>query len=93
MLFGDCLPTGKLPVTWMDSASQQPINDGDGRTPLFPYGYGLSYGTTPEPEPTPTPTPPAPKACSTQFRVAPSWSGGYQAEITVKNTGTASPTG
>ena len=34
-------PTGKLPVTWMQSASQQPINDGDGKTPLFPYGFGL----------------------------------------------------
>ncbi|MET9951717.1 glycoside hydrolase family 3 N-terminal domain-containing protein [Streptomyces sp. NPDC006339] len=93
VLFGDHPPTGKLPVTWMNSASQQPINDGDGKTPLFPYGYGLSYGTTPTPEPTPTPTPPASKACSAQFRVASSWSGGYQAEVTVKNTGTASLTG
>ena len=29
-------PTGKLPMTWMNSASQQPINDGDGQVPLFP---------------------------------------------------------
>jgi beta-glucosidase len=49
VLFGDYNPTGKLPSTWMQSASQQPINDGDGKASLFPYGFGLSYGpvTTP----------------------------------------------
>jgi beta-glucosidase len=44
VLFGDYAPTGKLPVTWMRSASQQPINEGDGQAELFPYGYGLTYG-------------------------------------------------
>ncbi|NUO58871.1 MAG: beta-glucosidase [Hamadaea sp.] len=43
VLFGDYAPTGKLPVTWPASASQEPINDGDGQTGLFPYGYGLAY--------------------------------------------------
>ncbi|MEV0270650.1 glycoside hydrolase family 3 protein [Hamadaea sp. NPDC050747] len=43
VLFGDYKPTGKLPSTWMASVSQQPINDGDGKTPLFPLGYGLTY--------------------------------------------------
>ena len=46
VLFGDYAPTGKLPSTWMQSAGQEPINDGDGKTPLFPYGYGLTYGTS-----------------------------------------------
>ncbi|HEY6173006.1 MAG TPA: glycoside hydrolase family 3 N-terminal domain-containing protein [Kofleriaceae bacterium] len=45
VLFGVAQPTGKLPMTWMSSVSQQPINDGDGKTPLFPFGFGLSYGT------------------------------------------------
>jgi beta-glucosidase len=44
VLFGVAQPTGKLPMTWMNSVSQQPINDGDGKTPLFPFGFGLSYG-------------------------------------------------
>ncbi|HEX3480361.1 MAG TPA: glycoside hydrolase family 3 N-terminal domain-containing protein [Kofleriaceae bacterium] len=44
VLFGVAKPTGKLPMTWMNSVSQQPINDGDGQTPLFPFGFGLSYG-------------------------------------------------
>ena len=44
VLFGDFAPTGKLPSTWMQNASQQPINDGDGKPALFPYGFGLSYG-------------------------------------------------
>jgi beta-glucosidase len=47
VLFGVAQPTGKLPMTWMSSASQQPINDGDGKVPLFPLGFGLSYGAAP----------------------------------------------
>jgi beta-glucosidase len=43
VLFGDHNPTGKLPVTWMRSADQQPINVGDGQPALFPFGYGLRY--------------------------------------------------
>ncbi|MEO3820813.1 glycoside hydrolase family 3 N-terminal domain-containing protein [Plantactinospora sp. B24E8] len=51
VLFGGYAPTGRLPVSWMTSASQQPINDGDGKTPLFPYGFGLGYDSGPDPEP------------------------------------------
>ncbi|WP_207631133.1 MULTISPECIES: glycoside hydrolase family 3 N-terminal domain-containing protein [unclassified Actinopolyspora] len=43
VLFGKHNPTGKLPVSWMRSYDQQPINKGDGKDPLYPYGYGLSY--------------------------------------------------
>lgn len=32
----------KLPMTWMRAFSQQPINAGDGQTPLFAQGYGLT---------------------------------------------------
>jgi len=45
ILFGVAQPTGKLPMTWMSSVGQQPINDGDGKPALFPFGFGLSYGT------------------------------------------------
>lgn len=95
VLFGDHAPTGKLPVTWMKSASQQPINEGDGKAALFPYGYGLTYDTTgPDPDPDPEPTPtPTQGACTAQFRTVSSWQGGYQAEVTVKNTGSAALTG
>jgi beta-glucosidase len=31
----------------MRSADQQPINDGDGKAPLFPYGFGLTYDAAP----------------------------------------------
>jgi beta-glucosidase len=44
VLFGAAQPVGKLPMTWMQSASQQPINDGDGKPALFPFGFGLTYG-------------------------------------------------
>lgn len=81
VLFGDHAPTGRLPLTWMRSASQQPINDGDGKTPLFPYGYGLTYDTNPDPDPTPA------ERCTATHKLVNAWPGGHQAEVTVKNTG------
>jgi beta-glucosidase len=49
VLFGDAQPTGKLPMTWMQSVSQQPINDGDGKPALFPFGAGQAYPATQNP--------------------------------------------
>ncbi|MBE0652143.1 MAG: glycoside hydrolase family 3 C-terminal domain-containing protein, partial [Bacteroidales bacterium] len=47
VLFGDYDFTGKLSQTWPNSISQEPMNWGDVYyQPLFPYGYGLTYGTT-----------------------------------------------
>ena len=43
VLFGTHAPKGKLPFSWPRTADQQPINAGDGKTPLFPLGYGLTY--------------------------------------------------
>lgn len=43
VLFGDVKPSGKLPHTWPKSLDQIPINDGDGKEGLFPYGFGLTY--------------------------------------------------
>jgi beta-glucosidase len=59
LLFGDANPGGKLPVTWPRDVGQVPIYyahnltqipDGpdtrywdDSSTPLYPFGYGLSY--------------------------------------------------
>lgn len=61
LLFGKANPAGKLPVTWPRDANQIPIyyshnatqdpNNQDTRywdapsTPLYPFGYGLSYTT------------------------------------------------
>lgn len=44
VLFGDHDPGGRLTMSWAESFDQQPINEGDGKTPLFAYGYGLDYG-------------------------------------------------
>jgi beta-glucosidase len=45
VLFGDHAPTGKLPITWPRSASQVPIYLGSpAYDPLFPFGFGLTYG-------------------------------------------------
>ncbi|WUI02036.1 glycoside hydrolase family 3 C-terminal domain-containing protein [Spirillospora sp. NBC_00431] len=43
VLYGETDPTGRLPVTWMRDSGQEPINKGDGKDPLFPFGYGLTY--------------------------------------------------
>ena len=61
LLFGDAVPGGKLPVTWPRDVGQIPIYyahnttqapESQGRrywdeesTPLYPFGYGLSYST------------------------------------------------
>jgi beta-glucosidase len=34
--------TGKLPVSWPSAVTDEPINVGDGKTPLYSFGYGLS---------------------------------------------------
>ncbi|HEX2691695.1 MAG TPA: glycoside hydrolase family 3 N-terminal domain-containing protein [Kofleriaceae bacterium] len=47
ILFGVAQPTGKLPMSWMSSTSQEPINSGDGQTPLFGFGFGLGYTASP----------------------------------------------
>jgi hypothetical protein len=46
----------------MQSASQQPINDGDGKPALFPYGFGLTYDTPPGDDTTPPSVPGTPTA-------------------------------
>lgn len=77
----------------MKSASQEPINDGDGKAALLPYGYGRTFDAT-DPNPAPTPTPiPTHGACTARFRTVSSWQGSYQAEATVENTGSAALTG
>jgi beta-glucosidase len=43
VLFGVAAARGKLPVTWEQSASQEPINTGDGKTGLFDFGAGQSW--------------------------------------------------
>jgi beta-glucosidase len=42
VFFGDNGFSGKLPVTWPNAVSQEPINNGDGQTGLFPFGYGIT---------------------------------------------------
>ena len=47
VLFGRVSPSGKLPVTWAVSAQDEPVNVGDGKASLFPFGFGLSYPAVP----------------------------------------------
>lgn len=39
----DAFVVAWLPHTWPKDAKQIPINKGDGKTGLYPYGYGLTY--------------------------------------------------
>jgi len=49
LLFGDHPFTGKLPYTWPASADQVPRASVQGKTPLFPFGYGLETKGTGKP--------------------------------------------
>ncbi len=42
VLFGDYGFKGKLTFTWPNAVTQEPINNGDGQTGLFPYGFGIT---------------------------------------------------
>ena len=42
VLFGDTSPTGRLPMSWPQSQEQLPLNPGDGKAPLFDFGFGMS---------------------------------------------------
>ena len=97
VLFGLVEPTGKLPMTWMRSVAQQPINDGDGQDPLFPYGFGLTYDSDPPSSPSPPPSSPAAPSSPPPSSSAPSgcrvgyqtndWNDGFTATVTITNTG------
>ncbi|GGL14293.1 glycoside hydrolase family 3 N-terminal domain-containing protein [Mangrovihabitans endophyticus] len=89
VLFGAYAPTGKLPMTWMRSAGQQPINDGDGKDALFRYGFGLTYpGGDPDPDPSPSPsqTPDPSGSCRVAWSTN-DWDSGFTAAVAVTNTG------
>jgi beta-glucosidase len=44
LIFGDYIPTGKLPCSWPRTMEQGPIHWGDADyDPLFAYGFGLEY--------------------------------------------------
>jgi len=54
VLFGEHDFSGTLPMTWPRDMGQLPINIGDAEyDPLFPFGYGLTYGTDAPDEPAP----------------------------------------
>ena len=54
---------------------------------------GPSPSTSATPTPTTTPTPGGTAACTAAYRVTNSWPGGFQGEVVVTNTGTASTAG
>jgi len=85
VLFGDYNPAGKLPISFPRSVGQLPIyynQKPSGRrgylfadkSPLFPFGYGLSYTTFSYGKPTVTPV-----------RIAPN--GQAKVSVTVTNSG------
>ncbi|HZR48298.1 MAG TPA: cellulose binding domain-containing protein [Streptosporangiaceae bacterium] len=62
--------------------------------PYTAISYTTSTSPQPSPSPTPTPTPtPGSGTCSLTSTLTNSWSGGYQLQLTVKDTGTAALTG
>ena len=61
--------------------------------PYTSVSYTTSTGPTATPTPTPTPSPSqSPGACGAAWSVTNSWPGGYQAQVTVTNSGPAPAT-
>ncbi|MFI1192324.1 glycosyl hydrolase [Micromonospora sp. NPDC020750] len=61
---------------------------------VSPTGSPTPTPTTPTPTPTsPTPTPTASASCTASWKLVNQWPGGFQAEVTVRNSGTAPITG
>jgi hypothetical protein len=78
---------GGTPSPTPTSASPSPTAPSP--TPTSPSPSPTSPSPTPtSPSPTPT-TPPPSSGCAATYAVTNSWAGGFQAEVTVRNTGTA----
>ncbi|HEX4816456.1 MAG TPA: cellulose binding domain-containing protein [Nonomuraea sp.] len=59
----------------------------------YPALVDALSGVTPSPPVTPSVTPTAVEACAATYRTVGQWQGGFQGEVTVRNTGTAPITG
>jgi expansin (peptidoglycan-binding protein) len=70
-------------------------SDGTGPTasPTTSPTGSPSPTVSPTVSPSPTGSTPPPGGCAASWRVTGSWTGGFQAEVTVRNTGTAAGTG
>ncbi|MCZ7439466.1 cellulose binding domain-containing protein [Micromonospora sp. WMMC241] len=80
------------------SAAYTPVTyttaDGSTASPTASPSPTGSPSPTVSPSPTPTGTPPPSGAgCTATWAVTGAWAGGFQAEVTVRNTGTAAATG
>ncbi|MEO3926824.1 cellulose binding domain-containing protein [Micromonosporaceae bacterium B7E4] len=74
---------GKMATVWFNALRAVPRSITDGTTPTSPPP------TTPPTNAPPNTPPPGQPGCTAAYRLVNSWGGGYQAEVTVRNTGPA----
>jgi hypothetical protein len=93
----DAIARGYASRSWYLTSIQagfEPWTGGAGlAVTAFSVTTGGGGGPTPTATPTTTPPPTGSAACSASYRVTQSWSGGFTADVTVRNTGTRASTG
>ena len=92
VLFGDAPFTGTLPVTWPSTLSQEPINAGDGQVGLFPFGFGLTGGSTATATPTASATATSSPTSTSTSTATPTATATLSPTSTATATATPSPT-
>jgi hypothetical protein len=95
----DAISRGHAQRSWYLTSIQAGFEPWVGGAGLAVESFSVTTGSTPPVTPTPTATsspttpPPAARSCTATARVVTQWDGGFQADVSVANTGSAAMSG
>ncbi|MGI5158463.1 cellulose binding domain-containing protein [Microbispora sp. CA-102843] len=87
---------GKMATVWYNALRSVPGSLGDANPTPSPSPTPTRTPTptpTPSPSPSPTPSPTGDRGCTATYSTVNSWPGGFQGEVTVRNTGSSALNG